>query len=195
MKSVPSANNRAPGPRSRMDAHAEEASIRCCAETSSFHETILSLAPPSSHRGGWSGLLARARLRTPMATAPCAQRRRAAWLDAASGRLGAPLPGCSASLASAAPASAMESAQQTYPHLFADRTRAGGAVCHLRGDLGLHRGRPVLHPSGGHAHAPATRRDWRAELLSRFGYGSHDAATRRATDGFTSTWPAAWVST
>lgn len=58
---------------------------------------------------------------------------------------------------------------------------------------GLHRGGPVLHTPGGHAHAPTVGRVGRYKLLPRFGSGTDDARPRRAAVGTTSA-RTAWLS-
>src|ERR1035438_482454 len=114
------------------------------------------VAATPTHGRSRRGLLARAVVWVGMAAAAdTGSRSYAAGMDAGPGRNCADRACDSAGLAAAAAAAFVEPAQQAHSDLPADRPCAGGAVPYAGCDLGVHRGRPILHPPRGYAHAPA----------------------------------------
>src|ERR1017187_10132291 len=115
------------------------------------------VAATPTHGRSRRGLLARPVVWVGMAAAADpGSRSHAAGMDAGPGRNCADRACDSAGLAVAAAAAFVEPAQQAHSDLPADRPCAGGAVPYAGCDLGVHRGRPILHPPRGYAHAPAT---------------------------------------
>src|ERR1035437_1746950 len=110
----------------------------------------------ASDRRGWSRLLARAVVWAALASAPGPERRQsAAWLDADPRWICADWFGNPTDLASAAEASPLEPAQPALTDLPSDRSRACRLVLDPGDNLGVYRGRPVLHSPRRYANAPA----------------------------------------